>query len=360
MSDPEAKPAAVNSGSLTVEGGVFAASEATTEQTALARELVSEFSFADADRVIGVAEAEAASVASDKKNEAAVPDVPKIEIDAEPPNSQTSKHDEACASDNVIPLPPHDRGFDQEPTSTPHAAEGLFGKRRMAAVAAIAALAMVAGALGGAMATAAFVHRGGQALAASDAQGALEASLSRIDADLQALKAGLENTAKLGMNQFNKTGDRLDRLERAQAEPVAKLAKLSEASDKLHDLPVPPPAIAVAAPAPATSVAVKEATGSTASTPAPQQVAAMPKTDVKTDAKPDTKPDAKPEVGRLPTLDDWVLRNVAYGGALINGRRGVYEVYAGDYIPGLGRIDAIRRQDGRWVVVTSRGLIVAR
>ena len=26
----------------------------------------------------------------------------------------------------------------------------------------------------------------------------------------------------------------------------------------------------------------------------------------------------------------------------------------------VGRVDAIRRQDGRWVVVTSRGLIVAR
>jgi hypothetical protein len=36
------------------------------------------------------------------------------------------------------------------------------------------------------------------------------------------------------------------------------------------------------------------------------------------------------------------------------------EVYAGDPIPGLGRVDAIRKQDGRWVVVTSKGLIVAR
>jgi hypothetical protein len=73
-----------------------------------------------------------------------------------------------------------------------------------------------------------------------------------------------------------------------------------------------------------------------------------------------SKPDAKTEVGRLPTLEDWVLRDIAYGGALIDGRRGTYEVYAGDMIPGLGRVDAIRRQDGRWVVVTSRGLIVAR
>ncbi|MGC2812795.1 MAG: hypothetical protein WA303_20815, partial [Bradyrhizobium sp.] len=68
----------------------------------------------------------------------------------------------------------------------------------------------------------------------------------------------------------------------------------------------------------------------------------------------------KAEVARLPTIDDWILRDVSRGGALIEGRRGVYEVYAGDPVPGLGRIDAIRRQDGRWVVVTSRGLIVER
>ena len=65
-------------------------------------------------------------------------------------------------------------------------------------------------------------------------------------------------------------------------------------------------------------------------------------------------------MARLPTLEGWVLRDVVYGGALIEGRQGIFEVYAGDPVPGLGRIDAIRRQDGRWVVVTSKGLIVAR
>ncbi|MGA7806586.1 MAG: hypothetical protein WCB02_18465, partial [Bradyrhizobium sp.] len=66
------------------------------------------------------------------------------------------------------------------------------------------------------------------------------------------------------------------------------------------------------------------------------------------------------EVARLPTVDSWILREVSHGGALIEGRQGLYEVYAGDPVPGLGKVDAIRKQDGRWVVVTSRGLIVAR
>ena len=169
---------------------------------------------------------------------------------------------------------------------------------------------------------------------------ALEASVARIDADILALKAGVEHTSKVGMTQFNKTSDRLDKIEKAQAEPAAKLARLSEAVDKLRAAPPVAPAAAVA-PAP---VAAKEVTGSVAVPPAA--------------AAPATAP--KAEAARLPTVDGWVLRDVANGGALIEGRRGIFEVYAGDPVPGLGRVDAIRRQDGHWVVVTSKGLIVAR
>jgi hypothetical protein len=101
----------------------------------------------------------------------------------------------------------------------------------------------------------------------------------------------------------------------------------------------------------------------TPAAPAPVAAApAAPKEVTGSIAPPAAAPAAAPkvEVGRLPTIDGWVLRDVGYGGALIESRRGTYEVYAGDMIPGLGRIDAVRRQDGHWVVVTSKGLIVAR
>jgi hypothetical protein len=173
---------------------------------------------------------------------------------------------------------------------------------------------------------------------------ALEASVARIDADIVALKAGVERTSRMGMSQFNKTSDRLDKVEKAQAEPAAKLAKLSEAVDKLRATPPAVPA-AVAAAIP---VAAKDVTGSVAPPATAAAAAAAPAAQ------------AKPEVGRLPTVEGWVLRDVANGGALIESRRGIYEVYAGDPIPGVGRVDAIRKQDGRWVVVTSKGLIVAR
>jgi hypothetical protein len=223
------------------------------------------------------------------------------------------------------------------PEADSEQASGVFGKRRFAALAAVVALAMVAGALGGALATAGLGHFTGSDAAAAGNQ-ALEASVARIDGDVQALRTSVDHTSKLGMAQFNKTSERLDKVEKAQAEPAAKLAKLSEAVEKLHAAPPAAP-VPVAAAAPA---AAKDVTGSI-SAPAAAPAAAP-----------------KVEVARLPTVEGWLLRDVANGGAVIEGRQGIFEVYAGDPVPGLGRVDAIRRQDGRWVVVTSRGLIVAR
>jgi hypothetical protein len=260
------------------------------------------------------------------------------------PKVETSEPAAQRMPGKLMIMSPADRSWDGNKASAKAESEqtsGMFGKRRFAALVAVVALATTAGALGGALATAGYARFVGGVKEASNKNSALEASVARIDADILALKASVENTAKLGMSQYNKTSDRLDRVEKAQVEPAAKLAKLSEAVEKLRTtLPV------ASAPVAAAPAAAKEVTGSisppaTASSSAP---AAAPKT----------------EVGRLPTVEGWVLRDVAHGGALIEGRQGIYEVYAGDPVPGLGRIDAIRRQDGRWVVVTSKGLVVAR
>ena len=114
----------------------------------------------------------------------------------------------------------------------------MFGKRRLSALAAVVALAVVTGALGGALATAGLSHfTGGDAAGAGNS--ALEASVARIDADILALKASVEHTSRMSVVQFNKTSDRLDKVEKAQAEPAAKLAKLSEAVDRLRVAPAP-------------------------------------------------------------------------------------------------------------------------
>jgi hypothetical protein len=314
---------------------------------------------APSEPVTAAAEIEAARLAPEQEETAPKPDAPKVEaVKMEDPKVEASRAEapkiDAPKVDAVKPeaprfpgnvtiMSPGDRGG-ADAKAAP--AEGPFGKRRIGAMAAVVALATVAGALGGALATAGI----GKLMAGDSAQdsaqvpakdSALEATVARLDADIVALKASLEHTAKAGTTQLNKANDRLDKVEKAQAEPAAKLAKLSETVDKLRAAQASA-TTAAAAPAPA-----KEVTGTI---PQQQQAAAA--------AAPAAPP--KPEVARLPTVEGWVLRDVANGSALIEGRRGMYEVYAGDPIPGLGRVDAIRKQDGRWVVVTSKGLIVAR
>ena len=287
--------------------------------------------------------------AESTKPETAKPEPLKAET------SQAEAKAEAPKSPGQILIMPRDQAWNGEngDSKTQSASGGIFGKRRVAALAAVIALAAVAGAIGGALATAGFgrVAGGGAKVASSRA---LEDSISRIDTEVAALRTSLEQASKHSAAQIGKTSDRLDKVEKAQAEPAAKLAKLSETVEKLRTAAVATPAAAPvavaaaapAAPATAAPAAPKESTGSVQTANAgPAQV---------------PLPAPKPEVARLPTVEGWVLRDAGNGSALIEGRQGIFEVYAGDPIPGLGRIDAIRKQDGRWVVITSRGLIVGR
>jgi hypothetical protein len=346
VSEQQAEPISGESGSLGAGPAVAASSEAPASM----QEPVNE-------PAPGSAEVESPKLVPEQGATAQIPEVHVSKADApdaqasdahvsEPEAAQempkeTDKADAPRMPGKIMIMSSadHDWAHDEvsaEPEAEP--SQGMFGKRRIAALAAVVALAALAGALGGALATAGLTHVAGDDGAAGGNR-ALEASIARIDSDILSLKAGLEHTSKLGMSQFSKTSDRLDKVEKAQLEPAAKLAKLSETVDKLRATPAAAPVPVAAAPA-----APKEVTGSVTPPAAAQASATSPKV----------------EVGRLPTVEGWILRDVANGGALIEGRQGVYEVYAGDPVPGLGRVDAIRRQDGRWVVVTSKGLIVAR
>src|ERR1700693_2048319 len=57
-------------------------------------------------------------------------------------------------------------------------------------------------------------------------------------------------------------------------------------------------------------------------------------------------------------VEGWVLRKAYRGAALVEGRYGIIEIEPGDHLPGVGRGEESKRQDGRWVVVTPRGLIL--
>ena len=334
MSEQKAEQISGEPGSLIAGAAVLPSSDAQSEPVAASESMEASPNIVSPDLV---------------PEQAADAETPEIEAPkANAPKADAAKADVPRAPGKVMIMSSGDRIWERDDDAGPEAETeqggGIFGKRRLAALAAVVALATVAGALGGALATAGLGHPLGDG-AASAGNRTFEATVARIDADILSLKLSLEHTSKTGMSQFNRTSDRLDRLEKAQAEPAAKLARLSEAVEKLRAAaPVAPAAVAApVAPVPtaAAPVAAKEATGSIAPAPTPADA-------------------PKLELARLPTVEGWVLRGVSNGVALIEGRRGIYEVYAGDPVPGAGRVDAIRRQDGRWVVVTSKGLIVGR
>jgi len=213
------------------------------------------------------------------EGEVAKADAPKAEaskIEAKTEN----KTDAPRFPGKVMIMSSGDHGWDHkgvEPEVESETNSGMFGNRRISALAAVVALAVVAGACGGALATMGVMHYADAGSNASQNL-VLEASVARIDADLLALKAGAEHSSKLSLSQYNKTSDRLDKVEKAQAEPAAKLARLSEAVEKLRAAaPVP----VAAAPA-----AAKEVTGSITPPAA---------------AAPGPRPAPKPQEPRVPS-----------------------------------------------------------
>jgi hypothetical protein len=147
---------------------------------------------------------------------------------------------------------------------------------------------------------------------------ALKENVVQARVDLAALKVSVESATRSSNAQFTRIGERIERVERLQGEPATKLNKAIETLERLSR--------------DAGAGQSKEVTGSVA----PQAGASA----------------------KSGGVEGWVVRDVHRGTALIEGRMGLIEVDQGDFVPGLGRVDAIRKQDGRWVVVTSKGIIM--
>ncbi len=203
---------------------------------------------------------------------------------------------------------------------------------KFALLAASVAIAAAIGALIGGLAGPAPATVAPQAGMSAEEARALRDGIAQIKTELGALRTALEAGTRNSSTQFTKMGERFDRVERAQAAPAATLTKAVEALDRIER---------------------RTQTGSTAGTPAN----AAPDVTGSVAAQPASAPvpQARPAV-----VEGWVVRDVYRGVAVLQGRRlGIIEVEAGDSIPGVGRIESIKRQDGRWVVVTPKGLITS-
>jgi len=191
---------------------------------------------------------------------------------------------------------------------------------RFSLLAASVAAAAALGAVIGSAVTSGFAT---QSTAVSiDPSQALQGSVAQLGKEVAALKAGVEAASRTATAQFGKINERMDRSERAQADALGKIAGLSEAVLRQEKG--------------ISSNQAAEVTGSV------------------TDARAGANDSAKPAI-----LEGWALRDVYRGRALVENRTGLYEIAPGANLPGAGRIEAISQQSGRWVVVTSKGLIVS-
>jgi hypothetical protein len=81
------------------------------------------------------------------------------------------------------------------------------------------------------------------------------------------------------------------------------------------------------------------------------------------EAVPLPVPRPAPQIGVAETrpvvLQDWTIHGSRGGYVYVRSHGEIYQVLPGVPLPGLGRVQAIKRENGAWVVVTSRGLIVA-
>jgi hypothetical protein len=199
---------------------------------------------------------------------------------------------------------------------------------RFALLAATIACAAGVGALAGSL-TAFHVgqHRAAQAAiprpeAAHDVVQALKAQR----AEIAALKASLNSESHSANAQFGKISDRLNGLEHSQANAAAKFTHMAEAVDRLDSK----------------TAAAPEITGSIA-------------------AKPSSSTAVTQANVAAPVLRDWIVQDVRNGRAMLENRYGgLFLVRTGSVLPGLGRIQEVRRRNGQWIVVTARGLITSQ
>ena len=233
-----------------------------------------------------------------------------------------------------------DEFFDVDPAPPPPDDEAVYGEAakeepsaaapttqprswRFAMLAATIALAAAVGSFVGSLTGAGvgrLVPETAPSATTADAGSILRAMKSEL-AELSAMKSNLDGSMRNANTQFVAIAERLDRVERAATNPAAQLAHIADVVDRLNKINAAP-----------------ETTGSIA---------------------PMAVPPAEPKiVDRI--VEDWVVQDVHGDRALVEGRNGsLFEVGAGSILPGVGRVEAVKRQDGQWVVVTARGVITS-
>jgi hypothetical protein len=214
-----------------------------------------------------------------------------------------------------------------EKASETAGASGASSSRsgRFALLAASVSIAAAVGSFAATLAITGFNHAApASVLVTAQNSGMPETKSSKELVELGAIKSALDNASRSVNAQFAAISQRLEKVEHTQVDP-SQLAHISDTVDRLTRLNAAP-----------------ETTGSIASPSAPAAAPSAPSEPKVTDR----------------VLEDWVVEDVHGNRALVASRYGgEFLVMPGSVLPGAGHVDAVKRQDGKWVVVTGRGLI---
>ncbi len=138
---------------------------------------------------------------------------------------------------------------------------------------------------------------------------AMQQSIAKLNKEIAALKTNFDQASKTAHTQIAKISDRLE-----------------------HQ--------------------AAEITGSIA---APQTIAASPVPL----PRPAQRLSMEPSPARMPVVPGWTIHDFRNGYVFVQGHGEIYQAQLGAPLPGLGPVQSIKRQDGRWMVLTPRGIIVS-
>jgi hypothetical protein len=181
--------------------------------------------------------------------------------------------------------------------------------KRYAVLAASMAIAAGLGVIVGTAASGGFAKPPAIDVAPVEENKAMQQSVARLTKEITSLKTSLEAANKSASSQIAKISERLNR---ESANVTASIPTQQQATPASAPLPPPrPEAVSVDSPA------------------------------------------------RMAILTDWSIREMRDGYVYVQGHGDIYQVVRGAPLPGLGPVEQIKRQDGRWLVVTPKGIIVS-
>lgn len=185
--------------------------------------------------------------------------------------------------------------------------------KHYALLAASVTFAAALGAVVGALASGGYSTPARPDVAAIEQNKAMQQSIARLGKEVTTLKASLEQANKSAHIQIAKISERL---EHATAEVTGSISAPQTTAPVLTPLPSPRPTPRIAAVEP--------------------------------------PPPARPSV-----VAGWTIRDTRNGYVYVENHGELYQVVLGAPLPGLGPVQSVKRQDGRWVVLTPKGIIVS-